>query len=64
MLDAWRIDYNHNRPHSRLGWMSPAIYAAQRRSAALRSIDGSAQRTADTTTQQGKTDCRTPIAAG
>ena len=35
MLEAWRADYNHDRPHSRLGWLSPAIYAAQRRSAAL-----------------------------
>ena len=31
-LEAWRADYNTNRPHSRLGWMSPAIYAADRRS--------------------------------
>jgi putative transposase len=27
-LDAWRADYNTDRPHSRLGWMSPAGYAA------------------------------------
>ena len=31
VLEAWRADYNTNRPHSRLGWMSPAIYAADRR---------------------------------
>jgi putative transposase len=24
VLEAWRADYNTNRPHSRLGWMSPA----------------------------------------
>jgi transposase InsO family protein len=36
MLAAWRADYNHDRPHSRLGWLSPATYAAQRRSAALK----------------------------
>jgi putative transposase len=63
-LDAWRSDYNHDRPHSRLGWLSPAIYAAQRRSAALRSTDGSAPRTAVTTAQQGTTDAQTPIAIG
>ena len=57
-LDAWRSDYNHDRPHSRLGWLSPAIYAAQRRSAALRSTDGSAPRTAVTTAQQGTTDAQ------
>jgi hypothetical protein len=45
VLDAWRADYNTDRPHSRLGWMSPADYAAPRRSAALRSTDGSAHST-------------------
>jgi hypothetical protein len=65
MLDAWRIDYNHNnRPHSWLGQMSPAIYAAQRQSAAPRSTDGSAPRTAVTTAQKGITDGQTPIPAG
>jgi len=38
--------FNHERPHSRLGWLSPAIDPAQQRSAALRSTDGSALRTA------------------
>jgi putative transposase len=64
VLENWRADYNTNRPHSRLGWMSPAIYAAARRSAALRSTDGSAPRTAAITTQQGITDRQTPIAGG
>jgi hypothetical protein len=50
--------------HSRLGWMSPAIYAAARRSAALRSTDGSAPRTAAITAQEGITERQTPIAAG
>jgi len=60
VLEAWRADYNNERPHSRLGWMSPAIYAAARRSAALRSTDGFAPRTAATTAQQGITDDQTP----
>ena len=64
VLEAWRVDYNNERPHSRLGWMSPAIYAAARRSAALRSTDGFAPRTAATTAQQGITDDQTPIVAG
>jgi len=64
VLEAWRTDYNNERPHSRLGWMSPAIYAAARRSAALRSTDGSAPRIAATTAQQGITDDQTPIATG
>ena len=29
MLDAWREDYNHHRPHSKLGWLTPAGYAAR-----------------------------------
>jgi transposase InsO family protein len=56
--------YNHTRPHSRLGWMSPATYAAARRSAALRYTDGSAQRTAATTAQQGIRSGQTLIAPG
>jgi putative transposase len=62
VLEAWRADCNHTRPRRRLGWMSPAIYAAARRFAALRSTDGSAPRTAAITAQQGITECRTPIA--
>ena len=27
LLDAWRTDYNAERPHSRLGWLTPAAYA-------------------------------------
>jgi len=62
-LEAWRADYNTMRPHSRLGWMTPTTYAAARRSAALRSPDGSAPRTAAITAQQGIT-CQTPVPAG
>ena len=54
-LETWRADYNTTRPHSRLGWMTPITYAAARRSAALRSPDGSAPRTATITAQQGFT---------
>ena len=64
VLNAWRADYNTDRPHSRLGWMSPAGYAAARRSAALRSTDSSASQTAAITAQEGITDRQTPIAAG
>jgi len=64
VLEAWRTDYNTNRPHSRLGWMSPATYAEDRRSAALRYTDGSAPRTADITAHQGNIERQTPIATG
>jgi putative transposase len=40
VLEAWRVDYNTSRPHSRLGWLTPQAYAATRRSAALRCVDG------------------------
>jgi len=29
ILEAWRQDYNIDRPHSRLGWQSPIQYAAR-----------------------------------
>ena len=28
VVDRWRLDYNHHRPHSRLGWQTPATFAA------------------------------------
>lgn len=27
-LEDWRRDYNTVRPHSRIGWLAPAVYAA------------------------------------
>lgn len=29
VLDQWRNDYNHRRPHSGIGWQTPAAYAAK-----------------------------------
>ena len=28
VLEAWRRDYNEERPHSKLGWMTPRTYAS------------------------------------
>lgn len=28
-LEEWRRDYNTVRPHSRIGWLAPAVYAAR-----------------------------------
>ena len=28
VVDRWRLNYNHHRPHSRLSWMTPAAFAA------------------------------------
>ena len=29
VIDTWRDDYNHHRPHSTLGYVPPAMFAAQ-----------------------------------
>jgi transposase InsO family protein len=29
VVDRWRLDYNHHRPHSMLNWMTPAAFAAR-----------------------------------
>jgi transposase InsO family protein len=29
VLDEWRAEYNHRRPHSGLQWQTPAAYAAK-----------------------------------
>ena len=29
VVDRWRLDYNHHRPHSMLGWQTPAVFAAK-----------------------------------
>ena len=28
VIDEWRLDYNHRRPHSSLNWQTPSAYAA------------------------------------
>ena len=40
-LEDWRCDYNNVRPHSRIGWLAPAVYAANfspHQAKALRSL--------------------------
>ena len=32
VLKAWQHDYNHHRPHSGLGWLTPSEFANQQRS--------------------------------
>ena len=50
-LSNWRYDYNDHRPHSGLGWLTPAEFAQiinPRRDAVLRSRNGSAPHPAAT----------------
>jgi putative transposase len=67
VLEAWRGDYNFNRPHSRLGWLAPAVYAATldpHRAAALRNLASSAPQPAAAVTQAGQINRQTPLTAG
>jgi putative transposase len=66
-LEDWRGDYNPDRPHSRLGWLAPAAYAATldpRWSPALRNLAGSAPKTIALVTQHGHDNRPTPLATG
>ena len=29
VVERWRLDYNHHRPHSMLNWMTPAVFSAR-----------------------------------
>lgn len=67
VLAAWRTDYNEVRPHSRLGWQTPAGYAETtdpRRAPALRTRDGSAPAPVAHPARSGQTHCQTPLQAG
>jgi putative transposase len=64
-LEAWRQDYNLIRPHSRIGWLTPAERAAQfgpQRAGPLR-IDGSADRPTANVPQM-KTHSQIQVIAG
>lgn len=68
MLDDWRRDYNERRPHSGLGWLTPAAYAdtlssgAAGRGAALR--QGSAPRPLATNDDNGSDHRQTLLPNG
>jgi putative transposase len=69
LIEAWRVDYNTVRPHSRLGNLPPAIYAtlgapAMQRDGALRSTGGSAPRPVAPPSPTGSNTERTLSAPG
>ena len=43
LIEDWRSDYNHHRPHSALGMMTPAAFAAGWREAHLAAAPASAE---------------------
>ncbi len=66
-LAAWRTDYNTERPHSRLGWQTPAEFArtfAPQRGLTLRNPQSSAPAPVAQPAQMGKTQSRRLAHAG
>jgi putative transposase len=67
VLEAWRHDYNHERPHSKLGWMTPLDFASALRGESARRAarpEGSAHRALATHDHQGSDQSRTLVMAG
>ena len=67
MLAVWRFDYNDNRPHSQLGWQTPAEFAFTfnpRRALALRDMKSSAPSPVASTAQQGNQTAGNELTAG
>ena len=65
-LANWRTDYNTSRPHSQIGWRTPAEFAATfppRRALALRQMSGSAP-TPDITVRKDKTNAGNELRTG
>jgi putative transposase len=66
-LEEWRRDYNMVRPHSRIGWRTPAEQAAQfgpQWAKPLRSLNGSAAWPIATPAQMEKINRQTQVANG
>jgi putative transposase len=57
LIEDWRIDYNHHRPHSSLGMMTPAAFAASLRQPSLTP-------TATAAGEGIEQRCRLPLAGG
>ncbi len=67
VLEAWRRDYNEERPHSKLGWMTPRDFARTITETTGRNappIDGSALRPLATAINDGSDHDRTLAPAG
>ena len=67
LLEAWRSDYNEERPHSKLGWLTPRAYASALRGGAGRHaapVESSARRPIANPISEGSDQPRTLVPAG
>jgi putative transposase len=67
VLETWRRDYNQERPHSKLGWMTPRSYARTLSGESgwrAANPDLSARRPLATPANQGSDQPRTLVMAG
>jgi putative transposase len=66
-LEEWRRDYNTVRPHSRIGWLTPAAYSAQfspQRDQGAALLGGSAPWPVALPAQMDEFNRQTPVALG
>jgi putative transposase len=66
-LATWRTDYNTERPHSRLGWQTPAAFGktfTTQQGLTLRNPQSSASAPVAQPAQKGKTQTRSLAHAG
>ncbi|WP_209490465.1 IS3 family transposase [Xanthobacter flavus] len=66
-LGRWQVDYNTDRPHSKLGWQTPSAFASTfhpRRDQTLRNMNGSASAPAAQHARQGKSNRQNELTAG
>jgi putative transposase len=64
-IEEWRRDYNTVQPHSRIGWLTPAVHAAQFGPQWARPLRiDSAARPIATTAQMEKINRQTQVATG
>ncbi|UJX47316.1 IS3 family transposase [Xanthobacter sp. YC-JY1] len=66
-LARWQVDYNTDRPHSKLGWQTPSAFASTfhpRRDQTLRNMSGSASAPAAQHARKGKSNRQNELKAG
>ncbi|MFG1240735.1 transposase, partial [Xanthobacter autotrophicus DSM 597] len=66
-LARWQLDYNTDRPHSKLGWQTPSAFASTFhpwRDQTLRNMNGSASAPAAPHAREGKPNRQNELTAG